>query len=91
MTSERPALSSAASRELVALVRALLGEPPLLGHLAMLCDFLLLMHQASDTFVTHSRANFYFLLTTDTPESSEFNFMNFISKRKKSLAPDNRR
>lgn len=28
--------------------------------------------QASDTFVTHSRANFYFLLTPETQEMSEF-------------------
>lgn len=28
--------------------------------------------QASDTFVTHSRANFYFLLTAETQEMSEF-------------------
>ncbi|CAH0714099.1 unnamed protein product, partial [Brenthis ino] len=81
LNSERPALSATASAELVGLVRALLGRPPLLCHLALLCDFLLLMHQASDTFVTHSRANFYFLLTTETPESSEFNFLKFISKR----------
>lgn len=42
------------------------------------------MFQASDTFVTHSRANFYFLLTTDMTETSDFNFLNFIAKRKKS-------
>lgn len=29
--------------------------------------------QASDTFVTHSRANFYFLLTSETQDMSAFN------------------
>ncbi|XP_063626824.1 lysosomal-trafficking regulator [Cydia splendana] len=57
---------------LVGVVGGLLGSPPLPCHLAELCDFLLLMHQASDTFVTHSRANFYFLLTADTQDTSEF-------------------
>ncbi|CAH2107926.1 unnamed protein product [Euphydryas editha] len=83
LNSSRAALSDACSARLVALIRALLGAPPPLPHLALLADFLLLMHQASDTFVTHSRANFYFLLTPDTPETSDFNFLNFINKRRK--------
>ncbi|XP_063360507.1 lysosomal-trafficking regulator [Cydia amplana] len=62
----------AAGACLVGVVGGLLGAPPLPCHLAELCDFLLLMHQASDTFVTHSRANFYFLLTADTQDTSEF-------------------
>lgn len=36
--------------------------------------------QASDTFVTHSRANFYFLLTSETQEMSEFS-SSFSKKR----------
>nr|XP_026501323.1 lysosomal-trafficking regulator isoform X3 [Vanessa tameamea] len=91
LNSSRPALGGAASARLVSLLRALLGSPPPLPHLALLADFLLLMHQASDTFVTHSRANFYFLLTPDTPETSDFNFLNFINKRRRSTrATDNR-
>lgn len=45
LNSERPALGQQTSLALVALVRALLGHPPLLAHLALLADFLLLMHQ----------------------------------------------
>ncbi|KPI96894.1 Lysosomal-trafficking regulator [Papilio xuthus] len=82
LNSDSGPLSTSASNSLVELVRALVGTPPLPAHLALLCDFLLLMHQASDTFVTHSRANFYFLLTAESPESSEFNFLTFINKRK---------
>ncbi|CAH2075885.1 unnamed protein product, partial [Iphiclides podalirius] len=82
LNSDCGPLSASASDSLVELVRALMGSPPLLCHLALLCDFLLLMHQASDTFVTHSRANFYFLLTSESPEASEFNFLNFMNKRK---------
>ncbi|XP_052739535.1 lysosomal-trafficking regulator isoform X2 [Bicyclus anynana] len=81
LNSERPAFGQETSVALVALVRALLGHPPLLCHLALLADFLLLMHQASDTFVTHSRANYYFLLSADTPETCDFNLLNFIHKR----------
>lgn len=32
--------------------------------------------------MTHSRANFYFLLTADTPETSDFNILTLLSKRK---------
>ncbi|CAG4961677.1 unnamed protein product [Parnassius apollo] len=82
LNSDSGPLGAAASSSLVQLARALLGSPPLLQHLALLADFLLLMHQASDTFVTHSRANFYFLLTAETPEASEFNILTFMNKRK---------
>ncbi|KAF9805732.1 hypothetical protein SFRURICE_009364 [Spodoptera frugiperda] len=72
LNSECGPLDPVASAALVDVVRGLIGAPPLLHRLALLCDFLLLMHQASDTFVTHSRANFYFLLTSETQEMSEF-------------------
>jgi hypothetical protein len=45
LTSESAALSAASARDLVQLVRALLGTPPLRAHLALLSRFLLLMHQ----------------------------------------------
>lgn len=42
--------------------------------------------QASDTFVTHSRANYYFLLSADTPETSELNLLSFMHRRHRSRA-----
>ncbi|KAJ0175382.1 hypothetical protein K1T71_008541 [Dendrolimus kikuchii] len=72
LNSECGPLDPSASSTLVEVVRGLMGTPPLLHKVALLCDFLLLMHQASDTFVTHSRANFYFLLTPESQEMSEF-------------------
>ncbi|KAJ2942698.1 hypothetical protein O0L34_g2168 [Tuta absoluta] len=72
LNSECGPLEPAASTSLVQLVRGLMGSPPQLERLVLLADFLLLMHQASDTFVTHSRANFYFLLAAETQDSSEF-------------------
>ncbi|XP_063893728.1 lysosomal-trafficking regulator isoform X1 [Helicoverpa armigera] len=72
LNSECGPLDAVGSAALVDVVRGLVGAPPLLCRLAALADFLLLMHQASDTFVTHSRANFYFLLTSETQEMSEF-------------------
>ncbi|KAJ8731033.1 hypothetical protein PYW08_002446 [Mythimna loreyi] len=82
LNSECGPLDAVASSALVEVVRGLVGAPPLLHRLALLCDFLLLMHQASDTFVTHSRANFYFLLTSETQEMSEFS--SSFTKRKTS-------
>ncbi|KAG6445486.1 hypothetical protein O3G_MSEX003934, partial [Manduca sexta] len=72
LNSDCGPLDPIASNNLVEVVRGLIGTPPALERVAQLCDFLLLMHQASDTFVTHSRANFYFLLTSETQEMSEF-------------------
>ncbi|KAJ8721733.1 hypothetical protein PYW07_002508 [Mythimna separata] len=80
LNSECGPLDAVASSALVEVVRGLVGAPPLLHRLALLCDFLLLMHQASDTFVTHSRANFYFLLTSETQEMSEFS-SSFTKRR----------
>ncbi|XP_038214540.1 lysosomal-trafficking regulator, partial [Zerene cesonia] len=82
LNSEAPALSERSSGTLVRLVRALLDAPPLLANIALIADFLLLMHQASETFITHSRANFYFLVTSETPDSGEFNLLQLLRKRK---------
>ncbi|XP_037870206.1 lysosomal-trafficking regulator isoform X2 [Bombyx mori] len=72
LNSSAGGLCASSGADTVRLARALLGAPPHPPRLAALQDFLLLMHQASDTFVTHSRANFYFLLTAETQETSEF-------------------
>ncbi|CAG9119585.1 unnamed protein product [Plutella xylostella] len=76
--------------------RHLPSSPPQPPHLALLTDWrhlpslppqpphLALLTDASDTFVTHSRANFYFLLTSETQDTSENTFLNFMSRRKSS-------
>ncbi|XP_050669610.1 lysosomal-trafficking regulator-like [Leptidea sinapis] len=83
LNTESGPLSEECSNTLVDVTRALLGSPPLLGDVALLADFLLLMHQASDTFITHSRANFYFLVSTATPEATDFNILQLLGKRNK--------
>ncbi|XP_033229888.1 lysosomal-trafficking regulator isoform X2 [Belonocnema kinseyi] len=47
---------------IVELVRALMGAPPEFAHLVAITDYLILVHQASKTYVTHSKHNIYFLL-----------------------------
>lgn len=47
---------------IVELIRSLMGSPPKLLHLMAITDFLVLVHTASDTYVTHSKYNMYFLL-----------------------------
>ena len=47
---------------IVELVRALMGAPPEFSHLVAITDYLILVHQASNTYVTHSKHNIYFLL-----------------------------
>ncbi|XP_023288682.1 lysosomal-trafficking regulator isoform X2 [Orussus abietinus] len=46
----------------VELIRALMGAPPEFAHLVAITDYLVLVHQASETYVTHSRHNMYFML-----------------------------
>lgn len=47
---------------IVELMRALMGAPPEFAHLVAITDYLVLVHQASETYVTHSRQNIYFML-----------------------------
>lgn len=47
---------------IVELIRALMGAPPEFAHLVAITDYLVLVHQASETYVTHSRHNIYFML-----------------------------
>ncbi|KAF7992714.1 hypothetical protein HCN44_005058 [Aphidius gifuensis] len=55
-------LDSTTGTAVVELIRALMGAPPEFAHLVAITDYLILVHQASETYVTHSRHNIYFLL-----------------------------
>ncbi|CAK9830368.1 Lysosomal-trafficking regulator [Anthophora retusa] len=55
-------LDSSTGTAVVELIRALMGAPPEFAHLVAITDYLILVHQASETYITHSRHNIYFLL-----------------------------
>ncbi|XP_078037136.1 lysosomal-trafficking regulator mauve isoform X2 [Augochlora pura] len=55
-------IDSRTATAVVELIRALMGAPPEFAHLVAITDFLVLVHQASETYITHSRHNIYFLL-----------------------------
>ncbi|XP_043669052.1 lysosomal-trafficking regulator isoform X1 [Vespula pensylvanica] len=55
-------LESSIGNAVVELIRALMGAPPEFEHLVAITDYLVLVHQASETYITHSRHNIYFLL-----------------------------
>ncbi|XP_067210662.1 lysosomal-trafficking regulator isoform X3 [Linepithema humile] len=55
-------LDSSTGTAIVELIRALMGAPPEFAHLVAITDYLVLVHQASETYVTHSRHNIYFML-----------------------------
>lgn len=55
-------LDSSTGTAIVELIRALMGAPPEFPHLVAITDYLVLVHQASETYVTHSRHNIYFML-----------------------------
>ncbi|KAJ8668849.1 hypothetical protein QAD02_000108 [Eretmocerus hayati] len=63
-------LDATTGSAVVELIRALMGAPPEFPHLVMITDYLVLVHQASETYVTHSRYNMYFLLLPmDEPQN----------------------
>jgi len=62
MHDEGTILSSNTGIAIVELMRALMGAPPEFAHLVAITDYLVLIHQASETYVTHSRHNIYFML-----------------------------
>lgn len=84
-------LDSGTGNAVVELVRALMGAPPEFAHLVAITDYLVLVHQASDTYVTHSRHNMYFLLpkleekTTNTKIKSSTT--RLVSSSDESLSP----
>ncbi|XP_046739127.1 lysosomal-trafficking regulator isoform X3 [Diprion similis] len=55
-------LDTAVGTAVVELVQALMGAPPEFPHLVAITDYLVLVHQASETYVTHAKHNIYFLL-----------------------------
>lgn len=55
-------LDPTAGNTIVELIRSLMGSPPKFSHLVAITDYLLLVHTASNTYVTHSKYNMYFLL-----------------------------
>jgi len=55
-------LDASTGTAIVELIRALMGAPPEFAHLVAITDYLVLVHQASETYVTHSRHNIYFML-----------------------------
>ncbi|XP_076239225.1 lysosomal-trafficking regulator mauve [Calliopsis andreniformis] len=55
-------LDYATGTAVVELIRALMGAPPEFAHLVAITDYLVLVHQASETYITHSTHNIYFLL-----------------------------
>ncbi|XP_039305256.1 lysosomal-trafficking regulator isoform X2 [Solenopsis invicta] len=59
---ESTILDSNTGIAIVELMRALMGAPPEFAHLVAITDYLVLVHQASETYVTHSRHNIYFML-----------------------------
>ncbi|XP_051169183.1 lysosomal-trafficking regulator isoform X2 [Leptopilina boulardi] len=55
-------LDPTAGNTIVELIRSLMGSPPKFSHLVAITDYLLLVHMASNTYVTHSKYNMYFIL-----------------------------
>ncbi|KYN43656.1 Lysosomal-trafficking regulator [Trachymyrmex septentrionalis] len=78
---ESTILSSNTGIAIVELMRALMGAPPEFAHLVAITDYLVLIHQASETYVTHSRHNIYFML----PQLKE---KNTNSKRNDNVISD---
>ncbi|XP_077276800.1 lysosomal-trafficking regulator mauve isoform X2 [Temnothorax americanus] len=76
---ENTTLDSNTGIAIVELMRALMGAPPEFAHLVAITDYLVLVHQASETYVTHSRHNIYFMLPQLKEKNSKRNDTIVIS------------
>lgn len=55
-----PAPSTTISSSIVTIIKKLVGSPPDSHLIVAVCDFLLLMHPAADTYINYTRSGFYF-------------------------------
>ncbi|XP_076629359.1 lysosomal-trafficking regulator mauve isoform X2 [Colletes latitarsis] len=78
-------LDSSTGTAVVELIRALMGAPPEFAHLVAITDYLVLVHQASETYITHSRHNIYFLLPSLGEKKVKINSMATISSSEESV------
>lgn len=63
-------LTKSAAKSIVNIIRIFGGAPPTPSILDDIIKLLLLLHRPSDSFVTHDRLKFYFLLTPQSSSSS---------------------
>ncbi|CAI9714704.1 lysosomal-trafficking regulator-like isoform X2 [Octopus vulgaris] len=55
-----PVPSATISSSIVAIIQKMVGSPPDSHLIVAVCDFLLLMHPAADTYINYARSGFYF-------------------------------
>ncbi|XP_038073792.1 lysosomal-trafficking regulator-like isoform X2 [Patiria miniata] len=55
-----PNLAPDTCLSIVSIIKGLMGQPPDINLLAEVCDFLLAVHPAVNTFVCHAQSSFYF-------------------------------
>ncbi|XP_078592182.1 lysosomal-trafficking regulator-like isoform X1 [Branchiostoma floridae x Branchiostoma japonicum] len=65
-SEDLPSLPPAVCQSFVSIVQCTLGCPPDLNLLTAVCDFLLAVHPAINTFVCHAPSSFYFTLHSGT-------------------------
>ncbi|XP_071961754.1 lysosomal-trafficking regulator-like isoform X2 [Antedon mediterranea] len=56
---------------IVNIIKAIMGSPPETHLIAEVCDFLLAVHPAIQTFICHAKASFYFTLHTGFQQDSK--------------------
>ncbi|XP_033625094.1 lysosomal-trafficking regulator-like isoform X2 [Asterias rubens] len=55
-----PCMAPHTCSSIVSIIKGLMGQPPDVNLLAEVCDFLLAIHPAVNTFVCHAQSSFYF-------------------------------
>ncbi|KAK3092886.1 hypothetical protein FSP39_008387 [Pinctada imbricata] len=50
------------SQSVVSIVKSMMGQPPDVHMIVEICDFLLFIHPATNSFINHSKSSFYFSL-----------------------------
>lgn len=64
-----PSLSVPVGSSVVSIIQNMSGSPPDYHLILEICDFLLLVHPAANTYINHSRSQFYFTLPCQKPPS----------------------
>ncbi|OWF37617.1 Lysosomal-trafficking regulator [Mizuhopecten yessoensis] len=65
----RPSFSTDIGQSVVSICQSMMGSPPDVHLIVSMCDFLLNVHPAASTYISHARVDFYFSLWWDLPET----------------------
>jgi len=80
-TANSMKVNSATAFILVELIKMLTRNPPTMWSIKEIQKLLMLLHHPSDSFVTHDRSKFNFILSSQKPSKHNRNNQNFVNSK----------